>query len=474
MTEPFQLTATMARRLIGAKELSPVELLESCIRRIEAVNPAINAIITTAFDRAREEARAAEALVLRGETLGPLHGLPVAIKDNQDTQGIRTTYGSPHFKDHVPAADQEIVAAVRAAGGIVVGKTNIPEFSIGANTVNRLFGATGNPFDVTLTCGGSSGGSAAALAASMIPLATGSDHGGSLRIPACYCGVVGHRASAGVVPNERRVPAHSVYSTQGPMGRTVADAALLLAAITRRPTRDPMGFPLDSAQFASLDTLDPGELRVAVSADLGGVLVSDAIRRTFAERVERFRGLFRHCEWSDVDLRDTADVDWKLRSEIFVAQYADAIDGYDADFNPNIRRNLEAALQMPMRDVAAAHRAQMQIYQRFQTMFEDFDLLICPGVSVPPFPWKDLYPQFVDGRPVRTYMGWLGLTAALTVTGHPVVALPCGRDHNGTPFGIQVVGRNFSDRFLLGAAQALEQAFAADPILARPVSADLS
>ena len=469
MTKPFELTAVEARRLIGARKLSPVELLDSCIGRIEAANPTVNAIVTTAFDRAREEARAAEAAVLRGDALGPLHGLPVAIKDNQDTQGIRTVYGSPHFKEHVPAADQEIVAAVRAAGGIVVGKTNIPEFSIGANTVNRLFGATGNPFDVSLTCGGSSGGSAAALAAAMVPLATGSDHGGSLRIPACYCGVVGHRASAGVVPNERRVPAHSVYSTQGPMGRTVADAALLLSAIARRPTRDPMAFPLDPAQFATLDAIDPGQLRVAISADLGGVLVSDTIRRTFAERVERMRGLFGRCEWSDVDLRDAADVDWKLRSEIFVAQYADTIDSYDADFNPNTRRNLEAALQMPMRDVAAAHRAQMQIYRRFQTLFDDFDLLICPGVSVPPFPWKDLYPQVVDGRPVRTYMEWLGLTATLTVVGHPVVALPCGRDRNGTPFGIQIVGRNFADRFLLGAAQALEQAFSADPVLARPV-----
>ena len=434
----------------------------------------INAIITTAFDRAREEALAAEAVLLRGTRLGPLHGLPVVIKDNQDTKGIRTTYGSRRFKNHVPAADQEIVAAVRAAGGIVLGKTNIPEFSIGANTINSLFGPTANPFDPKLTCGGSSGGSAAALAASMVPLATGSDHGGSLRIPACYCGVVGHRASAGVVPNERRVPAHSVYSTQGPMGRTVADAALLLAAITRRPTCDPMAFPLDPAQFLTLDKIDPSKLRAAVSADLGGMLVSDPIRRTFGERVERFRGLFRVCEWSDVDLREAADIDWKLRSEIFVAQYAEAIEGHDPDFNPNIWRNLQAALQMSIRDIAGAHRAQMQIYRRFQTVFENFDVLICPGVSVPPFPWKELYPQYIDDRPVRTYMEWLGLTAALTVVGHPVVALPCGRDHKGTPFGIQIVGPNFSDRFVLSAAQALEQAFAADPALARPVPAALS
>ncbi len=469
MTRPCDLTATEARRLIGARDLSPVALLESCIEQIESINPAVNAIVTTAFDRARSEARAAEAAATRSDPLPPLHGLPVAIKDIQDTQDVRTTYGSPRFEAHVPSIDQEIVAAIRAAGGIILGKTNIPELSIGANTVNRLFGATGNPFAVDLTCGGSSGGSAVALATNMVPLATGSDHGGSLRIPACYCGVVGHRASAGIVPNERRTPAHSVYSTQGPMARTVADAALLLSVIARRSPRDPMAFPLDPTQFATLDAIDLGRLKVALSADLGGVLVSDTIRQTFHERAERFAGLFDRCEWSDVDLRRATDVDWKLRSEIFVAQYCGDIGFQDNEFNPNIRRSYDAALAMSMRDIAMAHQAQMQLYQQFQAVFDDFDLLICPGVSVPPFPWKELYPQVVDGHPVRTYMEWLGLTAALTVVGHPVTALPCGRDRNGTPFGIQLVGPNFGDRFLLGIAAALERAFSADPILARPV-----
>jgi Asp-tRNA(Asn)/Glu-tRNA(Gln) amidotransferase A subunit family amidase len=469
MTRPCDLSAREARRLIGARQLSPVALLESCIAQIEAINPAVNAIVTTAFERARTEARAAEAAVMRGDPLPPLHGLPVAIKDNQDTAGIRTTYGSPHYRDHVPAADQEIVAAVRAAGGIVIGKTNIPEMSIGANTVNRLFGATGNPFAVELTCGGSSGGSAVAVAAHMVPLATGSDHGGSLRIPACYCGVVGHRASPGVVANERRVPAHSVYSTQGPMARNVADAALQLSVIARRSRNDPMAYPLDPTQFAALDAIDLGGLRVAVSADLGGVLVSKQIREVFAERVARFASAFHRCEWSDLDLRAATDVDWKLRSEIFVAQYAAEAETWDADFNPNIKRNLAAALTMPMRDVAMAHRQQMRLYQQFQRVFEDFDLLICPGVAVPPFPWKMLHPEAVDGKPVTTYMEWLGLTAALTVVGHPVTALPCGRDRNGTPFGVQLVGPNHADRFVLSVAHALETVFAADPQLARPV-----
>jgi amidase len=234
VTEPADLDAVEARRLIETSELSPVELLESCIARIELVDPALNAMVTRAFDRARTEARAAEAAVRAGDPLGPLHGLPVAIKDIQATEGIRTTYGSADFADNIPTQDDGIVERVRAAGGIVIGKTNVPERSIGANTVNRLFGATGNPFNVDLTCGGSSGGSAVAVATGMAPLATGSDHGGSLRIPACYCGVVGIRATPGVVPNEQRTITQTNYSVQGPMGRTVADAALLLSAITQR------------------------------------------------------------------------------------------------------------------------------------------------------------------------------------------------------------------------------------------------
>lgn len=341
--EPCDLPAIEARRLIGTRRLSPVALLESCIARIEQVNPAVNAIVTASFARARAEARAAERAVAAGEALGPLHGLPVAIKDNQDTEGIRTTQGSPELAERVPTADAGIVAAIRDAGGIVVGKTNIPEFSIGANTVNRLFGATGNPFGPTLTCGGSSGGSAVAVACGMAPLATGSDHGGSLRIPASFCGVVGHRSSPGVVPNEGRALAQTFYSTQGPMARTVGDAALLLSVIARRSDQDPMAFPLDPAALAEPPAVDTNRLRVAVSADLGGVLVSNAVRATFEDRVARMAPLFAASSPHPIDLRDGPDTDWKLRAEIFVAQYHRDIDRYGPDLNPNIRSSYAAA-----------------------------------------------------------------------------------------------------------------------------------
>lgn len=472
MDDISALTAVEARRLIGRRRLSPEALLEACIGRIERLDPAVNAMVTRAFDRARDEARAAGRAVMAGDDLGPLHGLPVAIKDIQDTRGIRTTYGSIAHRDHVPKTDEGIVARLRAAGGIVIGKTNIPEFSIGANTVNRLFGATGNPFDVSLSAGGSSGGSAVALATHMAPLATGSDHGGSLRIPACFAGVVGYRASPGVVPHERRPLTQSFYSTQGPMARNVADAALLLSVVAGRNAGgrdDPMAFPLEAGRFAALEPVDLSGLCIAVTEDLGGALVSQPIRAAFRDRVARFAGLFKSCDWHAIDLRDASDIDWRLRSDFFVAQYYRDIDQFDDGFNPNILNNYRAALATPMADIAKARRRQMDLFQRFRSLFDRFDLVICPGVGVSPFPWRDLYPREVDGEPVANYMAWLGLTAAITVVGHPVVALPCGTDAAGLPFGLQVIGPIYHDHALLSAARMLEQAFADDPATRRPI-----
>ena len=469
--EPSALSAQEACAAIASGALSPVELVRSCIDAIERVDPAVNAMVVRANERALHEAAQAEAAVRSGDELGPLHGLPVAIKDIQATAGIPTTFGSADFEHNVPDEDAGIVARIREAGGIVIGKTNVPELSIGANTVNRLFGATGNPFNVDLTCGGSSGGSAVAVATHMAPLATGSDHGGSLRIPASYCGVVGYRATPGVVPNEQRTTPHTNYSVQGPMARTVADCALLLSVIAARSDRtrsDPMAFPLDAGQFAVPEEMDPTRLRVAVSADLGGVLVSDSIRRSFIDRVAAITPLVDRCEWHEIDLRDAPDVDWHLREDLFVSQWSASAADWEEGFNPNIRATYESALQTPMQDIARARRRQLELYRQFCGIFEDFDLLICPGVSVPPFPWRELNPSTIDGAAVDNYMAWLALTSSLTVVGHPVVALPCGLDEFGTPFGIQVVGRMYEDYRLLGAAQALEQAFKSDDRLSRP------
>ncbi|MEM7272130.1 MAG: amidase [Actinomycetota bacterium] len=479
-----ELTARAAIDLLSAGSLTAAELVDACLARIERIDPKVNAMVTVAADRARSEAAAIDGDRSAGRPVGPLAGLPVAIKDLQATAGIRTTLGAEALADHVPTVDAGIVARVRSAGGIVIGKTNIPERSIGANTVNRLFGATGNPFDPSRTSGGSSGGSAVALATRMAPLATGSDHGGSLRIPACYCGVVGFRATPGVVPFEERTTAQTYYSVQGPMARTVDDLALLLSVITERDpaatamtgpkTRDPMAYPLDAGVFATLDDIDPATLRIGVSEDLGGVLVSGPVRAAFRDRVERLASRVAVCEDVTIDLRAATEVDWRLRSDVFVTQYHREAQDWDAGFNPNVRATYDAAITTPMEVIARARRAQMELIQAVQSLTDRYDVILCPGVSVSPFPWRQLYPTEVDGAPVDNYMAWLTLTAAITVIGHPVVALPAGRDDAGLPFGIQVIGRAHDDRRLLSAARSIEAVFAADPVTARPVPDDAS
>ena len=295
MTNPCDLPAVEARRLIGTKELSPVELLESCIDRIEAVNPTVNAIVATCYERAREEARAAERAVVEGQPLGALHGLPFGVKDLNLTESLRTTFGSLIHEHFVPEEDERMVADLRAAGAILVGKTNTPEFGAGANTVNKVYGATVNPFDTARTCGGSSGGSAVALATGMLPLCTGSDTGGSLRIPAGFCGVTAIRGTPGLVASERRVIGHTTFSVQGPMARSVPDAALMLGAMADHDPRDPMSHAFGSESLETIEPVDLSTLRVAVSPDLVFAQVDNGIRDSFAACVKEFRPAFGEC-----------------------------------------------------------------------------------------------------------------------------------------------------------------------------------
>ena len=284
------LSAVELRRRIGSKEISPVEVLDACIARIEALNPAVNAICATDFDRARQQAKQDEAAVLNGEELGILHGLPCGVKDLDDTAGLLTTLGSPLHKNNIPAADNFMVSQVRAAGANLFCKTNTPEFGAGSNSRNPVWGATGNPFDPMKTAGGSSGGSAAALACDMMPIATGSDTGGSLRNPAAWCGVIGFRTTPGTIPNDKPVFGWSPLSVVGPMGRTVEDTALLMAAQVGATNADPLSRSLWPEDVLGLDRVDLGSLRVAFSADQGFAPVEEAYRPVFAERMEAIKG----------------------------------------------------------------------------------------------------------------------------------------------------------------------------------------
>jgi Asp-tRNA(Asn)/Glu-tRNA(Gln) amidotransferase A subunit family amidase len=468
MTKPCDLSALEARRLIGRKALSPVELVTSCITRIGETNSALNAITAMDEDGALAVAKEAEDAVMRGDDLGILHGLPIGVKDLQATRGLRTTWGSLLYKDHVPDTDDSMVANVRSEGGIILAKTNTPEFGAGANTTNKVFGATGNPFDPDKTCGGSSGGSGVAVATGMVPLATGSDHGGSLRTPATFCGVVGFRPSPGLVPRTTRPVALLPMPVLGPMARSVEDAHLLLQAQLDLDKDDP--FSSDDVMRIpdALSGFDLGSLKVAFSADLGCAPLDNDIRKIFESRTAAFAHMFAETHQRDPDLSDVHEAFEILRAIQFVAAHKERLENNRDQLGPNVINNTERGLKYSLPDVAWAHKAQTDLYTRFRAFFDEADILICPAASVSPFPHAQLFVEEINGEKMPTYMRWLAMTYALTMALPSAVCLPCGVDHLGMPFGIQIVGPIGSDAFVLEVAFALEQALAANKETARP------
>jgi Asp-tRNA(Asn)/Glu-tRNA(Gln) amidotransferase A subunit family amidase len=476
MTEPCDLPATELRRLVGARVLSPVELLDSCLARIARVNPAVNAMVSLDGDRARAAAREAEAAVMRGDALGPLHGLPVAIKDTEDTAGLRTTYGSPLFAEHVPERDLGVVARLRAAGAIVLGKTNTPEWAAGGNTRNTVHGVTGNPFDPTRSAAGSSGGSAVALACGMVPLASGSDTGGSLRNPAAHNGIVGLRPSPGLVPNEKRAFGWFSLSVNGPMARDVGDAALLLSAMASDDTRDPLAYTLPGEpvrgrpeHYAPPPGAQLGTLRVAVTEDFGFAPTEAHIRRVFRARVAALAPLFGSVAAATPDCDGADDSFAVLRASLFLNNHIKTYRERPEMLGPNVRANVEEGLRYDLEDYGRAAAAQTRIYRSFAEFFTRHDVLISPTITLSPRPWRELYPTEIDGVPTRSYFHWLALAYGVTLAGNPAISLPLGVDEAGLPFGLQIVGPRGGDAFVLGVAAAVEAACASDPTLRRPV-----
>ncbi|MGH7041987.1 MAG: amidase [Acetobacteraceae bacterium] len=475
MTEPCDLTAVAARRLIGRKALAPSELLESCITRIEAVDHAVNALVARDFTRARTAARAADAAVARGAPLGPLHGLPLGVKDLEDTAGLVTTYGSPLFRDHVPAEDQRSIAAVRAAGAIVLGKTNTPEFGAGANTRNAVYGATGNPFDPTKSAAGSSGGSAVALATGMVPLATGSDTGGSLRNPAAFCGIVGFRPTPGLVPSEKRPLGWSALSVLGPMARTVPDVCLLLSAQVSDDARDPLATTVHgrhvrrAKDFAAPAPIDLARLRVALTPDFCFAPTEQHIAEVFAAKTSLFRGAFAVAEDATPDCRDGDEAFEILRALNFLSAHLDKVRATPDGIGPNVRANVAEGLRYSAADAARAMTLQTAFYRRWQAFFTRFDVILTPSITISPRSWRELYPAEIDGAPTRTYFHWLALAYAVTLAGHPALSLPVGVDRHGMPFGLQIVGPRGGDRLVLSVAAELERMLAGDARTMRPV-----
>ena len=469
MSEPCDLAAVEARRLIGMRKLSPVELLESCLARIAATNPTLNAIVAMDAAPARKEARAAEGDVKRGDDLGLLHGLPIGIKDLEPTAGLRTTWGSLLFKDHVPAEDAPQVAHIRAAGGIVLAKTNVPEWGAGGNTTNPVYGATGNPFDPALTSGGSSGGAAAALAAGMVPLATGSDYAGSLRTPAAFCGVVGFRPSAGLIPGVDKMAALMPWGVLGPMGRTLADAHLLLLAQLDIDRRDPFssGDSLDIPDV--LVPADLGRLRVAITPDFGQAPVDRAIRQVFLKKMKRLAPVFHAVEERTPDCSGAQDIFEVFRALAHYGQHAEKVAKHRDLVDPNIIDNVGWAERYTFADAARALVEQAKYQRRFVSFFDDFDVLIAPAASVAPFDKRQPFVEKINGKKMANYTHWLAVSYVPTMAMAAAVALPAGRDDKGLPFGIQLIGPQGSDARLLAIAAGVELALAGDAETARPL-----
>ncbi len=468
MTELCDVSAVELRRLIGRKKVSPLELLDSCLKRIRVTDGAINAMVAMDEKAARKAARDAENAVMRGDDLGLLHGLPIGVKDLHDTAGLRTTRGSLIYKDHVPKEDNAMVARVRFEGGIILGKTNTPEFGAGANTKNRVYGATGNPFDPEKTSAGSSGGSAAALAVGQVPLATGSDYGGSLRTPAAFCGVAGFRPSPGLVPSERPVSL-SPFPVSGPMGRTIEDLHLLLRAQVDSDKIDPFASSDSEHIPENLGNLDLGSIRAAFSTDLGCAPIDADIASVFRSRTDTFRSVFTETMNAHPDFDNVHETFEILRGLVFVGQHRERLEKHRDLLGPNVIDNTERGLKYSLGDVAWANVEQTKIYKRFLSFFNDCDVLICPAAAVSPFPHAQNAVEVINGEAMPTYMRWLAIAYAPTTVLASAAVIPCGVDHLGMPFGIQVVGPNGSDGLVLEVAHALEQVLATNKETARPL-----
>ncbi|MGY1806572.1 amidase [Blastococcus sp. SYSU D00669] len=451
--------ATELAGLVRTREISARELLDAHLDRIERVNPAVNAIVTLDVDGARAAADAADAALAAGEDVGPLHGLPVAHKDTHATGGMRTTWGSPLFAETVPARDELVVARLRAAGAVRVGKTNVPEFAAGSHTFNPLFGVTHNPYRQGLSAGGSSGGAAAALAAGLVPLAEGSDMGGSLRNPAAFCNVVGLRPTPGRVPTWPSPLGWSTLSVQGPMGRTVADVALQLSAIAGPDPRVPISLEKPGSAFGEPLDASPAGLRVAWAPDLGGrVTVDPAVTAALAQSVQVFAELGASVEEDCPDLSGADDVFGTLRAWLFEQAHLEKSRRHPELVKESIRWNAEMGAKLTGADIARAEVAHTQLYERVVAFFERYDVLLAPTTQVLPFPVELEYPTEIGGVPQENYLEWMRSCTLITPTGCPALSVPGGFTPDGLPVGLQIVGPPRADRRVLEVGHAFEQA----------------
>jgi amidase len=454
--EITDLTAVDLAARLARKDLSAREVMRAHVARIERVNGQVNAIVTLVAEQALAAAAKADEAIARGGPIGPLHGLPVAHKDLVDTAGIRTTLGSPFYRDHVPTRDAPIVTRLRAAGALTVGKTNTPEFGAGSQTFNTVFGATKNPYDLSKTCGGSSGGAAVAVAARMLPIADGSDTGGSLRNPPAFCNVVGLRPAPGRVAGDSS--SWSPLSVAGPIARTAADVALLLSAIAGPDPRGPLSIPEDPARFrAPLGRSFKG-VRVAWWRGLGGIPFEPEVRRVVDGTRKVFEDLGCVVEEAEPDFAGVDEAFPVLRYAANHARYAPLVRERPEWVKDTIRFEVAQAERLTGADISRAQARLARMFDQSRQFFERYEYFILPVTQVLPFDVSTPYPTEVAGTPMATYVDWMRSCWYVTMMTNPAISVPAGFSTGGLPVGLQIVGRHRDEWSVLQLAHAFERA----------------
>jgi amidase len=449
-------TAREQAKLIADGELTSEELVNAHLAQIERVNPAVNAMVTMVADSALDQACEADMAQMAGEEMGPLHGLPIAIKDLQDTKGIRTTQGSLIYENHVPTSDALIVQRVQKAGAIVIGKSNTPEFGAGSQTFNAVFGSTKNPYDVSKTCGGSSGGAGVALATGMTTIATGSDLGGSLRNPAAWSNVVGIRATPGRIPAINVDLGWSTLSTDGPMGRTVDDVALQLSVMAGHDKRSPLSIHESGSQFAGSLERDFKGVRIAWSKDLDGRPIDAENSRVTEAQKHVFEDLGCIVEDDEPDLSTTDEIFQSLRAYSYGIKHETHMRDHRDKMKETVVWNAERGLAMSALELARAEQLRTRLWEQLAVFFDKYEFLALPVTSVPPFSIEDEYPTDINGIELETYLDWMWPCYTISVTGLPAMSVPAGFTKDGLPVGLQLVGRPRDEMGLLQLASAFE------------------
>jgi amidase len=463
VTALWEYTAIMLAGMLRRREVSAREVIAAHIERVEAVDGAVNALVTRCFEQAMGKAAAADQALAQGKPPGLLHGLPTAHKDLIDTAGVRTTYGSPLFAQNVPGRDELLVSRIAGAGAISLGKTNTPEFGAGSHTVNPVFGATRNPYNLSRSAGGSSGGAAAALAARMVCLADGSDLGGSLRNPASFCNVVGLRPSPGRVPRWPVTDPADTLGVEGPMARTVADTGLLLAVLSGPDPRATIALDAPPPRLAAPADVtnvlaqDLHGLRVAWSADLG-LPVEPAVRAALAPARAVLADL--GCQVTDAapDLAGGDEVFRTWRALRFATTFGPLLRDHPGDVGPNVAWNIERGQELTVADLSRATTLWAALAERVSAFFAEFDVLACPVSQVPPFDVDLDWVHQIDGVPQESYLDWMRSAYLISVTGLPAISVPAGFTPDGLPVGLQLAGRRRADWHLLGVAATFEAA----------------